>query len=229
MKKAAFVLVAALMLLVAPFLWGWWHRNDPAPGQAGGLPWQIEATPNGHTRVMGLEPGVSRMSDARALWPEGMELALLAKGSEPGAVQAFAPNVSAGFVTGKAVLTVAITDPAALEGIKQRAPRKQPTASGGWRYTLSADDVASAWSARISVLAFHPTARVAEDVLQQRFGEPAERVSAAESVTHWLYPARGLAISCSPARQCVFQYVAPIDFEGLRQDLAMASGSRVER
>ena len=172
---------------------------------------------------MHVEPGVSLMSEARALWPDGVEMALLAKGSEPGAVQAYAPNVSAGFVTGKAVLTAAIPDPSVLEGYKQRAPRKQPTASGGWRYTLSADDEAAAWSLRVRSLAFHPTARLAEDVLLQRFGEPSERVSAAESVTHWLYPTRGLAITCAPGGRCVFQYADPGEFGMLRQDLGSAS------
>jgi hypothetical protein len=225
MKKAVFILLSALVLLVAPFLWGWWHRDDPSPGAAGGLPWQIEATSNGHTRVMHVEPGVSLMSEARALWPDGVEMALLAKGREAGVVQAYAPNVSAGFVTGKAVLTAAIPDPSMLDGYKQRAAHKRPTASGGWRHTLSADDEAAAWSLRVRSLAFHPTARLAEDVLLQRFGEPSERVSAAESVTHWLYPSRGLAITCAPEGRCVFQYGVPGEFEALRKDLESASKS----
>ena len=222
MKKAALVLVAALVLLVAPFLWGWLHRDDPAPGQAGGLPWQIEDAPGGGKRVMNLEPGRSTLSEARGLWPEGLEVALLAKDDEAGTAQVYVPNVTAGFVTGKIVLTADLGDPAVLVDMKSRAVHKQPTASGGWRYSLSADDEARVWNARIGVLAFHPTARLAEEDLLHRFGEAPERIAGAEGVSHWIYPDRGLTLTRSPTGQCVFQYVPPAAIDALRRQLVRA-------
>ena len=209
-----------LVLMAGPFVW---HvvttPNMPVPTQ--GLPWQITATEQGGTQVMGLEPGRSPLGVARELWPQGVTLAVMARGQEHARLEVFAEAVTAGYVTGKAVLTAA-WEGDTVNGMRTRAASEEVTASGARRYKLAPQDETQAWTAPVRLITFVPTARLAPEVVNERFGPPAERKPGADQVEHLLYPERGLAVTLDTQGRAVLQYVHPSDFAWLRQHLLTA-------
>jgi hypothetical protein len=52
-----------------------------------------------------------------------------------------------------------------------------------------------------------------------RFGRPSERIRSSESVEHYLYPDRGLDVVLDSKGKELLQYVAPQQFELLREPL----------
>jgi hypothetical protein len=87
---------------------------------------------------------------------------------------------------------------------------------------LSPDDLAQALKTPISAVSLVPQAQLDTATLTQRFGEPSQRVTLEQggaTVEHLLYPAQGLDIAVSERGKEVMQYVAPAQFDRLRQPL----------
>jgi len=72
-------------------------------------------------------------------------------------------------------------------------------------------------------VSFIPSANLDEDIIQQRFGMPAERIRGSEHTEHFLYPDRGLDLILDRKGKEVLQYVAPKDFASLRDPLIAAA------
>jgi len=215
--------VAILLLLVAavaalPFL----SRDEGPPTTAvTGLPWQIDVLPGERTRVFGLVLGESTLGDARRRLGPELQVGIIAAGGETGALEAYHGRYTAGVITGKLVLGTALAPPR-IEAMKRRAAKREPTATGAWRYLLAPPDLEQAWETPVQHLTFIPTVQLQPQIIRRRFGEPAARVPApAEGEReHWLYPDLGLDLIFDPDGREVLQYVLPRDFARLRRPLA---------
>lgn len=211
---ALFVLLVAL-LLAAPLLF--LSENDtPPPAQD--MPWQIEALPDGGSRVFGLEPGRSRYGEAREKLGAG-QVALIVAPNESGALEAYYESFAAGPLTGKLVLSLASTL-AEREAVLQRARKVEYMDSATKRVNPSNQDLAAAEGALITAIVFIPSANLDEAIILQRFGLPAERIRSDEHREHFLYPDKGLDLQLDAKGKEVLQYVAPRDFARLREPLA---------
>lgn len=212
----ALALGAGLAVLVAAFvpaLWQVLRAPRAADEPAHGLPWQVERTVDGRTRVFGLTPGSSTLADADR---DGtLQVAVVAAPGDPGALEGYLDPFTAGFVAGRLVI-------AADSGEAQRlawragAARREGGDRGGQalRYTLAAADRADALRATIVGLTFIPSAQLDAATLRQRFGAPVEQIRGGDGrLEHWLYPQRGLAIVLDAQGHEVLQYVAPADFD----------------
>lgn len=220
LKSILLFVVIVVALLAAPLLF---ISDDgkPARQAAEGLPWQIELLANGHSRVFGLSPGISTLDDARArLGPDAQIAMIIAKG-ETGSVEAYYETLTAGFVTGKMILTLETTI-AQREEMLKRAIKADFMESTTRRITLADDDLLALSKARVSAIAFIPSANLTEDVVLQRFGTPAERIRSSEHTEHFLYPAKGLDLRLDAKGKELLQYVAPQEFTRLRDPLLAA-------
>jgi len=218
--------VAVLLLIVAlvaplPFLT---RTHEPAPQRVTGLPWQVEPLPGGGSRVFGLVLGETTLGAARERLGPELEVGIIAAGGETGALEAYHGRYTAGVLTGKLVLGTRLS-PQALEAMKGRAVHREPTATGAWRYRLAPQDLERAWAAPVEHVTFIPTVQLEPEVVRQRFGDPAQRVTPpGDRREHWLYPDLGLDLIVDPDGKEVLQYVAPRDFNRLRRPL---SSSRI--
>ncbi len=183
-----------------------------------GLPWQIEPQADGTARVFGLVLGESTLADARERLGTDMDIALIAAPNEPGTIEAYYGQITAGVITGKMVLAAAL-DPVTIGRMRERAPTAEYMESTTRKFTLHPDDLPQAFGARIATITFLPSARIDDEIARTRFGVPAERVRASEEVEHWLYPKLGLDIVVNDKGKDVLQYVAPRDFARLRDPL----------
>lgn len=217
MKKAFLILIALAALVLAAAL------LRPTTGERNtqaitGLPWQIEILPDGHSRVFGLTLGASTLGDARERFGTDMEVAVIAAPGEAGSLEAYYPQVTAGVLTGKMILTAAL-DKENVERMRQRAVKKQHMESSTRKFSLDPDDLAQAYDTPIESITFIPSASFDADIAVSHFGQPAERIRTSERVENLLYPAKGLALTLDSEGKEVLQYVMPRQFARLRDPL----------
>jgi hypothetical protein len=221
LKSILLFVAIVVALLAAPLLFiSDDDRRVEAPAE--GLPWQIEALAGGNSRVFGLSPGISTLDDARARFGPDAQIALIIAKGETGSVEAYYESLKAGFVTGKMILTLE-TSLAQREEMLQRAVKAEFMESATRRVELSDVDLQTMAKARISAMAFIPSANLSEEIVVQRFGPPAERIRASEQTEHFLYPDKGLDLRIDAKGKELLQYVAPRDFARLREPLLAAA------
>ncbi|MBS1235658.1 MAG: hypothetical protein H6R46_453 [Proteobacteria bacterium] len=186
-----------------------------------GLPWQIEILPNGETKVFGLIPARSTLDDARSRFGMDMEIAVIAAPGEPGSLEAYSSNVTAGVVTGKIIL-LADADRETVARLRQRAFKTEYMDSTTKKFILHPDDLALAWRTPIAGITFIPSVSLDEQTALARFGVPNERIRVDDRVEHFLYPEKGLDLMLDNKGKEVLQYVAPRQFARLRDPLINA-------
>ncbi len=194
------------------------QRNDE---QVTGLPWQIERLPDGDTRVFGITLGKTTLGEAIGLLGDDMKLALIAAPHESGTVEAYYSHHSAGPITGKMILVLDIPDDV-LSPLRERAFQD----GGTRRYRLHPDDLAVAYQAPVRFINFMPSFNLDEEIVQTRFGTPAEVIQPGEQLQHWLYPDKGLDLILNADGKEVLQYLRPDEFGAHRVQLQQTpSGS----
>lgn len=206
--------LAVVLVAFAPTLWRTFHA-PPAVREvdlAPGVPWAVETLPDGATRVFGLNLPGSTLLDAKAIWGDELQLALMATRDQPAVLEAYVESYRGGPITGRLVLSAQAT-PKTLSRWRDHAAKEQPVSADTRRIALRADDFADALRAPIVGIGFIPSVQIDAETLRLRFGEPAQRVPGTGQVEHWLYPDKGLAILFDPQGRELLQYVAPAEFE----------------
>ncbi len=207
-------LLIILVLALYPFI-GMDENDKP---EIKGLPWQIETQPDGYTRVFGLVPGKSTLSQAVEQLGDDYELAIV-KDETSRNLEMYYSHYRAGLMTAKLVLT-AQADDQTLAAWQQRAAKIDYMKSGKARkYILSEQDRMQAMQSLISVITFIPAVNLDDEIIRNRFGEPDELIEQSAGVKHYLYAGTGLGIALSEQGKEVLQYVAPVDFDRLRAPL----------
>lgn len=184
-----------------------------------GLPWQIEVLPEGRSKVFGVTLGQSTLGDAREQLGEDMTLAIIvASGQDIGALEMFYSRYKAGVFSGKLVLAADLA-PEAVMQLMERAIKSGYMDSGARKFTLHPEDLPVAFQAPLATMTFIPAVNIDEASAIKRFGPANEIIRASEQVAHLLYPDKGLDLIINENGKEVLQYVAPRDFERLREPL----------
>jgi hypothetical protein len=228
MKIFFAILALIVAVLFAPMLLAPSSTTEQTgPAITTGLPWQLEVQPNGNLRVLGLEIGTDTLEEVRKRYGEG-ELALVAAPGETETLEFFLDSVTlGGAITGKLV-AVADLPADTLAAMRQRTIKTEYMQSATKKSVLADQDLPIAGKAPIHALALIPSGRLTEDIVIQRFGEPAERIRAGEKVQFLLYPERGLGITLDTGGKQVLQYIAPRNFEELKKSF-QASVAQAEQ
>jgi hypothetical protein len=184
-----------------------------------GLPWQIEVLPEGRSKVFGVTLGQSTLGDAREQLGEDMTLAIIvASGQDIGALEMFYSRYKAGVFSGKLVLAADLA-PEAVTQLMERAIKSGYMDSGARKFTLHPEDLPVAFQAPLATMTFIPAVNIDEASAIKRFGPASEIIRASEQAAHLLYPDKGLDLIINENGKEVLQYVAPRDFERLREPL----------
>ena len=177
-----------------------------------GLPWQVSRLAGGRAQVFGLEPGRDSLAQVQERLGDALQVALVARLGEPGALEALDDPYMAGFVSGRLVLAFEV--PAAqLLAWREGATSSEPMDGGVRRFKLRPEHQRQAAQARLVGLTFIPSVRLTEADVRQRFGAPAETLSQPAGAVALLDPEMGLSISVAPGQRGVLQYVAPREFD----------------
>lgn len=223
---ALLALVVTLVLLLAALAWPLLKAGSQPAGASAdpntGMPWQVELLPQGGSRAFGIAIGSDTLAEAQARWGDDLQIAVMAAHREAGALEASVERYSAGFVTGRLIISLDVA-PETLARWRERVSKRDYVEGGTARETLQRDDLAEALHATIVGLSFIPSANLDAETVRQRFGAPTEQ-QRLNGMEHWLYPERGLEVTLDPERRELLQYVAPRDFEArLRRPLLAAA------
>ncbi len=218
MKFALSIIALIVAALVLPFLIpGLGQREGVNPNA--NLPWQIEVDGQGGSRVFGIKPGTQTLGEARAiLGGEAPDLAIIATPDEVGTLEAYYSEVALGFVLAKVILTIDAT-PDMITAMRERAPKGQYMESSTRKIFLHQDDKLAADALPVRAISVIPKASLDEATVIQRFGQPGARLPVGDKRVHLLYPEKGLDVVVDADGKELLQYVAPRDFERLREPL----------
>jgi len=179
------------------------------------LPWQIEPTAQGSIRVFGLTLGESTLQMAENQFQGGAKVSLFVSPEGRYKVEAYFDKVILGGFSTQLVMVMALSQDQQA-AMFQRGARVSNLGGGRKKVTLAGDDVQTVLAAPIISIAYLTRARLDDELLLKRFGEPVQRIREPENNTvHWLYPELGLDIALSDKGRAVLQYVSPQEFSGL--------------
>ncbi len=216
MKNKVFlsVLLGSLLLVLIGIML-------PAPDVDRGqfLPWQIEHTADGATRVFGITLGETTLAEAERHLRGAAEVTLFAIPDGRYRVEAYFDKVVLGGFSAKMVMVMQVPQDE-VAAMYARGVRISTMGSGTNKVTLAYGDVRRVYATPIASLAYLTRATLDDELLLKRFGEPAARVTELENETvHWLYPDLGLDIARDRKGKAVLQYVQRKDFEALVKPL----------
>ena len=220
MKKALVVLVLIVAALIVPFFFpdvGKQAGVDPESN----LPWQIATDGQGGSTVFGLRPGTSTLADVKARFGDTVEVAIVAAPDEVGSLEGYYAQVPLGFVLARVIVTVDAAE-TAISAMRERALKAEHMESMTRKIKLHPDDLAMAERLPVRAIAVIPTVNLDEATVVRRFGPPGERVVISDRRVHLLYPKQGLDIVVDGDGKELLQYVAPREFDRLRQPLPAA-------
>ena len=181
-------------------------------------PWQITIQADGKSRIFGITLDESTLNDASTLFAREYNLGLFETINQPLSLEAYFNEVTMGGISGKFILTLEATQEE-LAALLQNAIKRKVLESGAKRYSLSADTTTALAQKRITSMSYIPYINLDEEIINKRFGEPAERIIVDEKRQHLLYPELGLDLMLDEDGKELLQYVAPAKFEQLRQPL----------
>ncbi len=183
------------------------------------LPWQIEPTTQGSIRVFGLTLGESTLQEAEKMYHGGAKVSLFVSPESIYKVEAYFDKVILGGLSAQFVLVMALSQEQQM-AMYQRGARVSNLGDGRKKVTLTGEDLQTVFATPIASLAYLTRARLDDELLRKRFGEPAQRIRESENnTTHWLYPELGLDVALNDEGRAVLQYVSPKDFSGLMEPL----------
>ncbi|MBF0220533.1 MAG: hypothetical protein HQL49_13545 [Gammaproteobacteria bacterium] len=190
-------------------------------------PWEMRSDSAGNPQILGITLDISRLNEVEQLFIRPAEVNLFVTEALPATeaterllLEAYFASVNVAGLQARVVL-VLNADERELQAIYQRGARVSATAPGRRKVQLADADRRAVGDLTIASLTYMPSADISEDLLRQRFGEPAEILDeGASGNRHWLYPERGLSIVVNDDAKEVFQFLSPLRFTTWRDRLA---------
>ena len=181
-------------------------------------PWQIAIQADGKLRVFGITLKQSRLLDATKVLGSNYEIGLFETEDQPLSLEAYFNEVTLGGISGKFILTLEASQ-VELVALRDQAVKRKVLESGARRYTVTYADKVRLAEKTITSLGYIPYINLDEEIIQSRFGEPAERIVIDQKRQHLLFPERGLDLLLDEKGKELLQYVDPAEFGKLRQPL----------
>ncbi len=194
--------------------------GDPTPKHVDNLPWQIEILPTGESRVFNITPGKTTLLEAKRTLDKKADFSLFKSPDGSYALEGYYGTIKLGVFDAKLIAEVEATQEQ-LKQLAEHAANLRAQPSGAWKADLRDEDYLTIQNWPIRSLTYIPTAvQLDAELLQKRFGEPAERKPIDEGREYLLYPDKGLAIVLDAKGREILQYVAPSDFARLKEKIS---------
>jgi len=205
--------------ILAVFL-GLYLASLKAPStQHAGYPWQVNILPSGHSQVFSLTIGKSTLAEAEQVFKEYAEITLFAAPESAPVIEAFFSEIKIAGLKSKMVMSIELPSDE-IQVMFERGARIATLGSGTRKVTLSAEDAAKVRQTTIASITYLPAVHLNADLIEKRFGTPAEKIADSESdAVHWLYPEKGVDVAISETDKEVILYVSPDSFDKILQPL----------
>ena len=189
------VLLAAVALVIGGILF---IPDREHPYQREQLPWNSQVDAEGHVHALGLTVGQSTLADAMVRYGKDVEVKLFADAVlNPTSVEAYFPAIYIGAIKSPMILRLKV-DYQRMQALMNEAPGVRATPTGNKEVLLSDFQARSLLNAPIEAITLVVKKHLPEAALIKRFGEPVEKVNAADKTIRWRYPNKGLEIIIDP-------------------------------
>ncbi|HDP89780.1 MAG TPA: hypothetical protein ENN42_07485 [Thioalkalivibrio sp.] len=192
--------------------------DDPRTIDVADLPWAVEALPDGSSRVFGVTLGESTLRTVAQTFRSMPEIAMFHEADGTLYLEAYFGRITLGVLEARVVAQVVIDDEH-LAAMAARAPSNEPMPSGARKLGLTEADIRAVYDLPVRALTYIPTAQYDAQIVEQRFGTPAEILPLNTTQSYWLYPDKGLALLLGEDEREVLEYVPPREFPALRARL----------
>jgi len=196
------------------------NRDDGVPR----LPWVVSTDVMGRTQVFGFTLGESTLAEVRKVFGEEGKINLFAHPdrNEKYAAEAYFDQIYLNRLRADFVVTLDANQET-LDAMFQRGLRISKLGSGDKKITLAPEDIEVLGQAPIRSISYLPWKSLDAEIIERRFGKPAEVLNEETGVTHRLYPDKGMDIALDNGGGVVIQYVNPLEFEELTTPLRTRS------
>lgn len=196
------------------------RQSDKAPK----LPWEIKLDAQGGSKVFGLTLGQSTLHEASEIFSSEGKVSLFTTDNDQPVLEAYFERVSLSGLRADFVL-VLDAKRETLEEFYDRGSRISRTTEITRKIELAAEHRVLAEKLPIKLINYIPAANLDEQLLLNRFGEPAERIPEADTdVVHWVYPQTGLSIGVNPQGKELLQYIQPKEMDLLIETIRTHRG-----
>jgi hypothetical protein len=189
------VLLGAIALTIGGILL---LPGDEHPYQNDQLPWNSHVDQKGQVHALGLTIGQSTLADAMARYGKDVEIKLFTDAElNPTSVEAYFPTIYIGAIKSPLILRLKV-DYARMQALMNEAPGVRATPTGNKEVLLSDFQARSLLNTPIEAMTLVVKKHLPEQALIKRFGEPLEKITAADKTIRWRYPHKGLEIIIDP-------------------------------
>lgn len=206
-----------LLVIFVLFLFGWKYQNQTLES-AKNLPWQVSVTPQGTTKVLGVEIGQVNFKTLMHDFNLLAEPALFENQDGEFLLEGSFGKKKIGLLEARIIAEMDADRETLLE-IKEQSDDKEATPSNQWKYTPSVKSVKEVINQlRVWRLVYLPVSDY-DDKQISFFGKPEKTITLNESAQYLLFPTKSVAILWDKEGKEIFYYTAPKDFPRLEASL----------
>jgi len=226
MKKS--LLVIALIVIVAGIINVFFGPEPLNKADAAKqLPWKIDITPEGNTRVLDIEIGASNVQQVKELWKVAPQIALFRSPDGTFRLESFLGKVKVGPFQARIIFNLQASQELLTE-FAENSSSSDATPSGSHQLRLNGDDFERAMLLTINEMSYSPAVDTEVEMLSKLFGEPQNKIQIDETSSYWLYPQRGLVMLVNTEDKEVFHYFPTRNYEQILQDIQQLKQAKAE-
>jgi hypothetical protein len=215
MSKVPASVLAFLFLLISTLLLAGCSKSTV---EIKNLPWQASLNEQGQLEVFGITLGKSTLSEVVNQWHQEAKVALFDNRNGEHNLEGYFGRVKLGLFSAQLVARLKVP-PELMDKFIDGRIKRAPMPSGVHRYKLKGEHLRQAYELAVEEITYIPAISSDDELLRQRFGEPAERQDLAEGRSLWFYPKKGIVIILDEKDKEVFQYFNPENYQQVRERL----------
>ena len=181
------------------------------------LPWKIEISETGATKVFGLDVGRLTLEEMMLSLHKIADVSIFEARDGKLSLEAYFGKTRLGIFDAILIADVDADQVKLREFLTQVNPSdKEATPSGNWKYALAESSIKQANKMRVWRLVYIPSANYEAVTIRKQFGEPESTETLPDDLVYWFYPQKGVAILQDPNGREIFYYVAADEFDRLK-------------
>ena len=182
------------------------------------MPWKAIVTADGYTQVLGVDIGKDTFKDIMFKLQLLAEPALFETKDGNLSLEAYFGKKRFGALEARLIIEIDADQTRLKQILDDKIGDREATPSNLWKYRISVKSTKIANDLRVWRLIYLP---ISDYGLKQMsfFGEPEEKLKVSETAEYWLYPTRGMALLYDTAGKEIFYFVAPKEFQRLKDSL----------
>jgi len=202
-KFLVFLFVCALLAVF--FFWS--GEGQKKTVKLTNMPWQIELTDSGHTRVFGIELGKTNLWDLIKSWKNLQpEVGLFINKNQDRRLEAYLGNRRLGLFDAKIILGLGASQED-LDTFSADDINVKPMPTGAYKQEVSEAHLDQAYKLPIVSITYIPKTKYDAELLEKFFLQPESRKLLEGGGAFWFYPGHGLVVLLDPKGKEVFHYV----------------------